>query len=252
MVDSNAPALGRFTSKLNLLVRNLVDFVLPPRCPLCSRPTEPLDPHSLCPSCLSEVTYIRPPFCIQCGIPFASQKEESHLCGQCLTGTTVYGMARAACMFSGSARTAIHAFKYQNKTYLARTLIGLMERSPRPFNINRYDTLVPVPLHRNRLRERGYNQSLLLAREMGHRYGVPVDEGVLRRVRDSRPQIELAGVKREENVKGVFSLGGDPADRMILLIDDVLTTGATANECARTLLRGGAREVDIFTIARVV
>lgn len=252
MVDSNSPILERFTDAPNLLVKNLVDFVFPPRCPLCSRPIQSPEPHFLCPSCLSEATFIGPPYCIQCGIRFASEAEENHLCGRCLKATPTYGMARAICTFSGSIKTAIHAFKYQNKTYLAKTLIGLMDRGPLPFNISRYDTLVPVPLHRNRLRERGYNQSLLLARQLGHRHGVPVDQGVLKKIHDSLPQIELTGAKREENVKGVFSLGGDPAGRKILLVDDVLTTGATVNECARVLLKGGAKKIDIFTVARAV
>jgi len=165
---------------------------------------------------------------------------------------TSYDTARAVCAFSGSIKTAIHAFKYQNKTYLAKTLIGLMEKSPLRFNIHQYDALVPVPLHRNRLRQRGYNQSLLLAREIGHRYHVPVDERILKRVRDSAPQTELRGTKREENVKGVFALGADPGGKMILLVDDVLTTGATVRECARVLLRGGARKIDIFAVARAV
>ena len=237
---------------MNLFIKSLSDFILPPRCPLCSRPIESPDPHSLCSSCLSEVTFIGPPFCIKCGIPFASQEEESHLCGQCLAGMNTFGMARALCTFSGSARAAIHAFKYQNRTYFAKTLTGLIERSPFPFHIDQYDRLVPVPLHRNRLRHRGYNQCLLLAREMGHRYRVPVDEKVLKRIRDSAPQIELMGAKREENVKGVFSLEGDPEGKTILLVDDVLTTGATVNECTRVLLKGGARKIDVFTVARAV
>lgn len=252
MVDSNSPILERLTDTLNLLVKNLIDFVFPPQCPLCSSPNESPDPHSLCSSCLSEVTFIAPPFCIKCGTPFASQLEESHLCGRCLREMTTYGTARAVYTFSGSIKRAVHAFKYQNKTSLAKTLIRLMERSPFRLKIDRYDTLVPVPLHTNRLRERGYNQSLLLAREIGRRYGVTVDETILRRIRDSVPQIELTGAERQDNVKGVFSLGGDPAGKKILLIDDVFTTGATINECAKVLLRGAAKKVDILTIARAV
>jgi ComF family protein len=161
-------------------------------------------------------------------------------------------MAKAICRFSGPIRTAIHGFKYQNKTYLAKTLISLMERSPLRFGINEYDLLVPVPLHRNRLRQRGYNQSLLLAREVANRCHVTLNETILKRIQDSAPQTGLVGIKRQENVKGVFSLNGDPTGKVILLIDDVLTTGATVNECARVLLKGGAEKVDVFTVARAV
>jgi ComF family protein len=161
-------------------------------------------------------------------------------------------MARALFTFSGTIKTAIHAFKYQNETYLAKTLIGLMERNPLPLRMDQYDGLVPVPLHRNRLRQRGYNQSLFLAREISCRYRVPVDDRILKRVRDSVPQVELTGAKREKNVKGVFSLAGDPAEKTVLLVDDVFTTGATVDECARVLLKGGAKKVDVFTVARTV
>lgn len=237
---------------MRVLIRSLIDFVLPPRCPLCSAQVDSPDSPSLCASCFSEVTFITPPYCLKCGTPFASQTEESHLCGQCMAGTNAYDMARAIYAFSGSAREAIHAFKYRKKTYLAKILIGLMEGRPPPLRISQYDKLVPVPLHRNRLSQRGYNQSVLLAREMGRRHGVPVDEGALKRTRDSIPQVELTGAERQKNVKGVFSLEGDVVEKKILLVDDVFTTGATVNECAKVLRKGGARRIDVFTLARTV
>ncbi len=252
VVSNNSSSHARFHDGMNIIIKNLLDFILPPRCPLCFRPTDLSDPYTLCPSCLSGVTLIGPPLCIKCGIPFASSADESHLCGHCLVAMSSYDTARALLTFSGSIRTAIHAFKYENKTYISKTLLGLMERSPLGLDFHQYDVLVPVPLHRNRLRKRGYNQSLLLSREIGQRYSVPVDDRLLRRVRDSAPQIELMGVEREHNVKGVFSVGGDPTEKTILLVDDVFTTGATVNECARVLRRAGAKRIDIFTIARAV
>lgn len=240
------------SDSLKLLVRGLADFLLPPQCPLCSRPNDPSDPHTFCPSCFSDVTFITAPYCIKCGTPFASPHDESHLCGRCLTRVTAYARARAVCVFSGSIKRAIHVFKYEGKTYLDKTLVGLMERSPLQFRIERYDALLPVPLHPIRLKRRGYNQSLLLAREVARRYSVPVAQGMLKRTRDSIPQVELSGRTREENVKGIFSIEGDPTEKTLLLIDDVLTTGATAHECARTLLRGGAKRVDVLAIARAV
>jgi ComF family protein len=169
-----------------------------------------------------------------------------------MTSVTTYGTARAICQFSGPIRKAIHAFKYENKTYLAKTLIGLMEKNHPALDIRAYDLLVPVPLHKNRLRQRGYNQSLLLARELHRWYATPVNDRMVRRVRDCAAQIELVGAKRLENVKGVFSLGDDPTGKTILLVDDVLTTGATVSECAKVLLRGGARVVDVLTVARAL
>ncbi|MBW2056951.1 MAG: ComF family protein [Deltaproteobacteria bacterium] len=237
---------------MRLAVKGLVDFVFPPECSICGCPVDPACPHSLCPSCLSKIAFVLPPLCVRCGVPFSSPAQESHLCGRCLRGKILYRRARALALFSGPMRTAIHAFKYENKTYLARALAGLTKESPVPFHIDRYDILVPVPLHKNRLRKRGYNQSLLLARELGRLFAVPVGERVLRKTRDSAPQVELTGTEREKNVKGVFSLGRGRAEGAVLLVDDVLTTGATVNECARTLLEGGARTVDVFTVARAV
>jgi len=252
MTDGSHQTVRRFARSLNLLVTSLVDFVFPARCPLCFRPTQSSDPHALCSPCLSKVTFISPPFCTKCGIPFTSRTEKSHLCGRCLIEETSYGRARAVCTFGGSAKTAIHTFKYQNKTYLAKTLIGLLEMSPVQFTIDHYDCLLAVPLHKNRLRDRGYNQSLLLVREISHRCGVPVDDRLLERTRDSAAQTGLTGPERRENVKGVFSLGASPVGKTILLVDDVFTTGATVNECAEVLLRGGAEKIDVLTVARAV
>ena len=252
MVDRKSHTLGRYTTFVDSFVRSLTDFVLPPRCPLCTRAIEPPDPHAFCSDCLSQVTFIGSPLCTRCGTPFASSGEEDHLCGRCLTEVVPYDTARAVYAFSGSIREAIHAFKYQNKTYLAKTLVRFMERSSLQFDFHHYDALVPVPLHRNRLIQRGYNQSLLLAREIGHRHRVPVDARMLIKVQDSIPQTELTGVRRKQNVRGVFALGGNPGGKTILLIDDVLTTGATVSECARVLRRGGARKTDILAMARAV
>ena len=252
MFGRHAQKPGRLITLLAALHTSLIEFALPSLCPLCGRLIHPSNPHVLCPSCLSGVRFIKPPLCLKCGIPFASDKEEDHLCGRCLQGMAFYGVARAVCTFSGSIRQIIHAFKYEGRTRLARTLVALMEEGPLPLNISRYDRLIPVPLHRNRLRKRGYNQALLLARELNRRSRVPIDRTLLRRSKDSPPQIALTGSRREENVKGVFSLEGEPRGMTLLLIDDVFTTGATANECARVLMKGRARRVDILTIARVV
>ena len=252
MFGRHAQKLERLITRLTALHTSLIDFALPSLCPLCGRLIDPSNPHALCSSCLSEVRFIEPPFCLKCGIPFASDKEESHLCGRCLQGTAFYGVARAVCTFSGPIRQMIHAFKYEGKTRLAKTLVALTEEGPVLLNVSHYDRLVPVPLHRNRLRKRGYNQALLLARELSRRYRVPIDLQLLRRAKDSPPQIALTGTRREQNVKGAFSLEGEPRGKTLLLIDDVFTTGATANECARMLVKGRAKEVDILTIARAV
>jgi ComF family protein len=233
-------------------LKTYLDFLFPPRCPLCFRLIEPSKYPSFCPECLGDVSFIEPPFCIQCGIPFASRSEEGHLCGRCIASAAAYTRARALSVFSGTTQAAIHVLKYQNRPYIASLLMGLVERIPLDLDFVQYDVVVPVPLHRNRLKQRGYNQSLLLGREIHRRWRVPFDGRLLKRFKETVPQIELTGQRREENVKGVFSLLGDPGGKRILLVDDVFTTGATVNECARVLLKGGANQVDVFTVARAI
>jgi ComF family protein len=152
-------------------------------------------------------------------------------------------------------RQVVHKFKYGRKVSLGKPLGRLMALGCREFLDGcRFDLIVPVPLHPKRLRWRAFNQSLLLAREIGRAYRVPADPFVLRRDRPTPPQTQLPEDERRRNVRGVFSLNPDrPVEgKSILLVDDVYTSGATVNECSRVLKRGGAREVFVVTLARAV
>jgi ComF family protein len=134
-----------------------------------------------------------------------------------------------------------------------RLLGSLMaDRAEALFNIREYDLIVPVPLHRHRLKERGFNQSLLLARSIAGNFDMPVDFESLRRIRETGPQVNLGGAERADNVKGAFAAGDSVKGKKVLLIDDVLTTGSTVRECAKTLLGKGALEVAVYTAARAV
>jgi len=157
-------------------------------------------------------------------------------------------------LYDGPIREAIHALKYEGKSFLAKPLVGLLNRAYPFMDYGSYDLLVPVPLHPKRLRERGFNQALVLARAIGRREGVPCTGFVLRKTRPSAPQIHLSPEERQKNVKGSFAVA-DPAKvrgKRVLLIDDVMTTGSTVNECARELSKAGAARVDVFTMARTV
>jgi ComF family protein len=151
-------------------------------------------------------------------------------------------------------REALHALKFRGKHALARPLGDLLaEEGARMVPTEAVDCLLPVPLHPRREAERGFNQSGLLARRLGWRWGIPVIEGALRRRVPTRSQTELSGDERRRNVSGAFILRhpGAVAGRHVLLIDDILTTGATVSECARILLAGGAAIVGVLTVARV-
>ncbi len=237
----------------------LLHFLFPSPCRSCGGMLDVGRRSLFCSTCWARMLAVAPPVCPQCGWPFPSPRaleaSPAHLCARCRTTRVHFAVARAATLYGGEgpAREAILAFKHTGRDTLGRHLAGLMaERSGPIAAEGPWDVLVPVPLHPRRKRERGFNQAAFLARHVGRRMGVPVAAGALRRVRETPPQ---AGdpADRRRNVRGAFTVArpADVAGRHVLLIDDVLTTGATANECARVLRRAGARRVGVFSLARV-
>ena len=229
------------------------DFLFPERCVACNKYIT--NTQRICTTCLLSIRYISPPVCLRCGIPFNFDMGSDRLCGICLTSRVYFNKARAIGFYEGVLQEVVHRFKYNGKTLLAGILGALMlNHNLDSMDIKRYDFLVPVPLHRKRLKERGFNQALSLARYVGKRCGVPVDYLSLKRVRWEEPQINLNKNERTRNVKGAFSLNNKNRfqHRNILLIDDVYTSGATVNECAKVLTKGGAAGVDVLTVCRAV
>jgi len=164
-------------------------------------------------------------------------------------------MARALGSYEGPLQEAIHRWKYEGKEYLSVLFAEWMaERLYRYWDPDLFDVLIPVPLHKDRLTERAYDQALLLVRELSRRTGIPYRKRVLQKKRPTVPQVKLSGAEREKRVRGTFHLLDKEAvvEKSILLVDDVYTTGATVNECARILLAGGAKRVDILTLAHTV
>jgi len=209
----------------------------------------------LCPQCLNELKLISPPFCPLCGLPYDISYPSEHLCTECLSGKRHFKMARSAFAYEGVGRELIHSFKFGKKKPLLPFLSQLMWKALSSYpELLSVDLVVSVPLHPKRERERGFNQSALLAKEMAKRTGLPFTPNLLRKVKLTPPQSSLTRKERLKVVKGAFtvakrgniSLGG----KKILLVDDILTTGATADECTRTLLSAGAKEVFVFTLAR--
>ena len=235
--------------------RALLDFFLPPKCSLCGSSLNPPSSERPCPSCLAGITFFSSPLCLRCGIGFSSPAEQDHLCSRCLAGEWAFGKARAVCAYEGGIIEAISRFKFGGVARLARPLGAMMAEYGDPeFPFPAIDLVVPVPLHSRRLRERGFNQSLLLARQVSKRRSIPLNFTALDRIRQTRPQTRLSGPERHKNVRGAFEVNapGAVAGRKILLIDDVFTTGATIQECTESLLDAGAKEVHVLTLARVV
>ncbi len=237
-------ALGR-TARLAL------DLVLPPRCLSCGTLTGTMG--GLCPACWNRMVFLGPPWCRSCGHPFEADPGPAAVCGICAGKPRQFGRARAVLRYDDASKPLVLGFKHADKTALAPHFARWMARAGADL-LAEADLIVPVPLHRWRLFHRRYNQAALLAGALSRSSGVPWAAEALLRVRRTRPQGTMGRLQRHRNVQGAFTIN-DPsslAGRRVLLVDDVLTTGATIDECARILLRGGARSVDVLTFARVV
>jgi len=234
---------------------SLLDIIFPPVCPLCE---EGLMDGILCADCRGGILSkkIRGPICAVCGIPFiaygdVTEPHRGRLCGRCITEKTPFKEARSAFAYEGPVLDAIHRFKYGGRVALAGYL-GRLASEAAEFP-DRMDVVVPVPLHKKRLQKRGFNQSLLIAREVAKRLNTEVDYMNLKRARETYPQINLRIKEREANIKGAFAVRDGKAfrDKKVLLVDDVFTTGATIRECAK-MLKGAGAEVYVLTIARTL
>ncbi|MFA5040263.1 MAG: ComF family protein [Bdellovibrionales bacterium] len=229
-----------------------LDLLLPPLCLICDDPVS--DTTTLCPACWKKIQFIGTPFCACCGTPFDFPVSEGTLCGACLTEAPHFEAARAAMLYDDASRALILGFKHADRTYAAKALAPSMVRAGGDF-LERADALLPVPLHRWRLFHRRYNQSALLAQQVGLLTGKPVLHDTLRRTRTTVSQGHLKRKERQENVKGAFAVAAkhthNVKGKTLVLIDDVLTTGSTVNECARVLLGAGAKQVYVLTLARV-
>lgn len=233
--------------------KHLLRLLFPGRCRVCQT-GHPDGVPFICPACWEAVHPFAFPWCPQCGRPFASPEtltaSPDHRCGPCRTDPPLFDTARAYGPYEGTLKEALHLFKYSHKMALA---IPLAERmAVRMAEFPPVDALLAVPLHPRRLRRRGFNQSLLLAQALSQRAGMPLLADALQRVRRTRPQIGLDDQERKRNVRGAFAVIQPEriAEKRLLLVDDVLTTGATADECARVLRKEGAGSVHLLTAAR--
>jgi ComF family protein len=208
-----------------------------------------------CPPCRRQWTPVTSPLCRRCGIPFGSREGEDHHCGRCLEQPGAFTMARAVGIYDQSLRSAIQALKFNAMMQLAAPLGRLLYVTFRQYwAADDVDLIAPVPLHRRRFRRRGFNQAYLLIAGWRPADGTTIVRDLLVRDRATTPQTGLDRRQRRANIKKAFSVRrpGQSTGRRVLLVDDVLTTGATADECARALLRDGARRVDVLTLARAL
>lgn len=240
-------------SSMRHWLRVLRDCVFTASCEACDHPLPPGHPSCLCTTCRTGMPPPSPPLCVACGVPLRAGNGDR--CGGCLARPPLFASARAAALYlaadagASPLAVAVQALKYRRRRIVADALGDLLaERYPFPSDA----LLVPVPLHVARLRERGFNQALLLARALGRRRGLPVLPTVLGRTRATRGQPGLRADARRRNLAGAFAVADASAvaGRHVILVDDVLTTGATADACAAALLAAGATRVDVYTAGR--
>ncbi len=230
-----------------------LDMLLPPRCGSCGGLID--RQHLLCIRCWRSITQIAGPLCAVCGLPFDFDVGADARCADCLADMPAYRRARAAVVYDDASRPVILSFKHGDRMDNVQTLAKLMVQAGHDL-IEDTDMLVPVPLHRRRLFSRRYNQSALLALSIAKSSGKPVLPDGLQRHRETKSQGRLGRRQRLRNVAGSVRVPDNRrqllSGKRVLLIDDVMTTGATVGVCTRALRRAGVQSVDVLTIARVV
>lgn len=234
--------------RLNRSLAWLLAQLFPPACPLCSQTFSAGWTDPFCSDCLPGFLPLPAAHCPCCALPFAATENSAHLCGRCLKQPPPFRKVHALGRFDSSLRDAVHRFKFNDRVGLDRPLGTLLDRViPTDIDI---DLIVPVPLHRRRLQERSYNQALLLARELARRRQRPVAVDRLLKSAETAAQQGLPARERERNLHRVFHVQPPLHGERVLLVDDVMTTGATVRACSRVLLDAGATAVEVAVIGR--
>lgn len=250
MDKNRAGSLGALCASA---ANRVADFILPPLCLVCRDPV--MGHGGVCAQCWSGVDFIEPPRCDRLGIPLPVPSDELLVSAAALADPPIYDRARAVARYGGVMRELIHALKYGDRHEGVQLFARWMLHAGADV-IEGADVIVPVPLARLRLWSRRFNQAGLLAREIGRAANILEIPFALKRIRRTPSQVGLSAEQRRRNVAGAFRVPArwraEVEGRNILIVDDVITTGATANACARTLKRAGAARVDVLALARVV
>src|ERR1700678_1490297 len=248
---TSAPRLKRAAYATRAILRAALDLALPRLCAACRAPVEG---QGLCPTCWSKLSFISRPYCERLGIPFVYDPGPGILSMEAIADPPAYNRARAAVRFDEVSRALVHALKYSDRLDLA-PMMGRWLGHAGGELLADADALVPVPLHWRRNWARRFNQSAMLAAAVARDSGLPVAAGALKRVKPTAQQVGLSRSERAANIQGAFRVPPEGkaaiAGRRLVLVDDVLTSGATAEGCARALLRAGAANVDVLVFARV-
>lgn len=238
-------------------LRTALCLLYPPRCLVC----DSFSDEPICAACFSRLKFIKPPMCSICGKPYDELAKAAPVCLDCRKTNRWFDWCRCAVVYDDVAKHMVHRLKYSGDRRLAPQMAKLMAATlTQVMNLCRnefeshFNLIVPVPLHRSRLRKRGFNQAYLIAEALSEHMGVPVNASLLIRTRDTKPQFDLEPEERLVNVRGAFDLAkpDEVADKTVIIVDDVITTGATLNECAKALRKGKPKMVCAIAFARTV
>jgi competence protein ComFC len=230
--------------KYHVLISGFLNILYPSQCPACGNPSDIFRTSPICSGCWSKIKRFAGPSCALCGVPFAS--EYAAVCGQCMTKKPPFSKVIFYGIYDGVLAEAINQLKFHDVRRLSKPLGTLLLDCELPV----IDAILPVPLSVKGLRKRGFNQSLLMARVLSKNLQVPLYMNVLSKKKETLPQIGLSKQERLANLKNAFEVKGDIKGLRLLLIDDVMTTGATVTECSKVLMKAGAQEVTVLTLAR--
>jgi competence protein ComFC len=234
-------------------VNNLLAFIYPENCQICELNRAGPVESFVCSDCLGQIKWVEAPFCDRCGLPYEGEITTSFTCSNCADVQLAFSRARSAAAAKGVLLDIIHRYKYHRALWFEPLLAEVLLKKAAPdLWDGQWDSLVPIPLHRKRQREREFNQAERLARCLGDALAIPVAPNYLRRVIETRTQTQLTREQRRLNMRKAFEMvpGQSVTGRRLVLIDDVFTTGATSNACARLLKAAGAAEVCVWTVAR--
>lgn len=238
-----------------LLIRykeELLDLIYPKICFNCGQRISIDYEGYVCADCLKTIRKIDPPFCVSCGRSVSYGIANSK-CAECLGQSYYFSKGFTVCLYEGLIKECIHSFKYNSCEYLGSTLCSLMaDFAVKYIDIKKIDVITAVPLHWLRLRDRGFNQSAVLAKGLSRRTGILFSDKGLLRIKSAQPQVDLPRQKRFNNVKNIFKVKDKNLfnGKTVLIIDDVFTTGATLNECSKIVMESGAKDVWVFSLAR--
>ena len=231
-------------------LKTAIAFLYPAKCRVCEAFLEITSVPYICTDCWHDIQLVEPPWCDICGTP-----DISGLCDECATNPPRYGKLRSIAFYQTTLQHAIHLFKFQKKKVFAKHLIRMINAHlPTDCCIADYDFMLPVPIHKKRLRERGFNQATLLAKGIAQAEGVPILTDALIRHRDTVAQSRLDRDARQQNIIGAFEIPNPKVirDKRILIVDDVFTTGATIREAVNELWNADPAEIDVLTLARTL